>query len=428
MTEASGPILSRTRFSALPRSACVRGAQALILAALLIVLLGPGCRNGNLPANEPTITRIWWTPAHPSPGQPVVLHARIRNHGNQPIPAGSQFCVAFAIDGQRLGAVQYETPYVSPTGLVDVSTQAGNTDYLLPWRATAGSHFVIAALARSNQTFDDNDVFPETASSALMQIDPPGDDLQIRIMALGDSITGGSHSSTSYRYYLSKQLKEAGYDKVTFVGSLKGITDGFAPPDTNWEMNHEGHPGWRADQIEMGTGFRRDWAAGKLGGPAGWARVYRPDIVLIDLGLNDLSQGRSPRQAVESIGQAIDTLRRANPTVAVALAEVTPEWTQEPGYNLIGDLNEEIRIMALRKTRLTSPVMVVDLNSGIDVDHDLVDGVHPNDDGHKIIASRWLPVVERLIGFVAAQRAGGGRLRSEQASTDSAAESTPAER
>jgi hypothetical protein len=53
--------------------------------------------------------------------------------------------------------------------------------------------------------------------------------------------------------------------------------------------------------------------------------------------------------------------------------------------------------MALKKTTLTSPIYLVDLNTGIDVDSDLVDGVHPNDGGHQKLSERWLPIVQQMI-------------------------------
>jgi len=383
----------------------VRRSLSVLLGCSIVLAVG-ACRQNNVPADEPTIIRVWCTPPHPIAGQNIQFHARILNRGDQPIAAGTAFCVAFAVDGQPLGAVQFETPTVNTTGMTDVATGSSGTVAMLTWKAVRGAHFVVAALALPDNTFDNNDVLPETSASTMLIVGPPATDTNIRIMPLGDSITGGSHSSTSYRYYLSKALQQDGFNSVIFVGSLHGITDGSPAPDDNWEMDHEGHPGWRADQIDSGTGARIDWAAGKLGGEAGWARVYKPDIVLIDLGLNDLSQGRGPSQTVTSLGHTIDTLRRSNPGVAIILAQVTPEWPSEPGYSRIGELNDRIRILAQEKNRLNSPVDTVDLNSCIDVDRDLVDGVHPNDYGHKKLASCWLPAVEHMISIVMTRRAG----------------------
>jgi lysophospholipase L1-like esterase len=237
-----------------------------------------------------------------------------------------------------------------------------------------------------------------------MQVGHSYENQKVRIMCLGDSITSGSHSSTSYRYYLYKSLLSDGYTDFIFVGSMTGVSDSSGAIPTDWDSTHEGHPGWTAEQIVTGSGARSGWAAGKLSGPGGWAKVYRPDIALVDLGLNDLSRRKSPKDAVESVGKVIDSLRAANSRIDIALAAVTPEWSQEPGYNEIPDFNNLIRTLALQKTTLTSPIFLVDLNTGIDPNTDLVDGVHPGDPAHKKISDRWLPIVEEMINRVKADR------------------------
>ena len=87
-----------------------------------------------------------------------------------------------------------------------------------------------------------------------------------KIMPLGDSITLGISSGVaqeefyvSYRKELYDQLKAAGYviDDELFVGTL---TSGSSVPD--FDPDHEGHDGWRTDQIVDGRGDQP--ARGKL--------------------------------------------------------------------------------------------------------------------------------------------------------------------
>ncbi len=78
----------------------------------------------------------------------------------------------------------------------------------------------------------------------------------IKIMPLGDSITQGIASGVadeefqvSFRKALYDKLKAAGYvvDDEIFVGTL---FSGESVPD--FDPDHEGHPGWRADEIVNG--------------------------------------------------------------------------------------------------------------------------------------------------------------------------------
>jgi hypothetical protein len=100
-----------------------------------------------------------------------------------------------------------------------------------------------------------------------------------RIMPLGDSITLGSSSGipmedsdlwVSYRKALYDKLKVAGYvvdDEITglpeiFVGTPTWIS-GESVPD--FDSDHEGHPGWRADEIvdgRVGSRMKANWMNG----------------------------------------------------------------------------------------------------------------------------------------------------------------------
>ena len=109
----------------------------------------------------------------------------------------------------------------------------------------------------------------------------------INLLPLGDSITLGCGSVATapswyafctsecggYRAPLYGNISAAGLD-VSFVGSS---SDGpsWVPPA---QRHHEGHPGWRIDQI---SGIASKWLS------------YQPDVILIHLGTNDISQKSS---------------------------------------------------------------------------------------------------------------------------------------
>ena len=65
----------------------------------------------------------------------------------------------------------------------------------------------------------------------------------VRVMPLGDSITEGTQVPGGYRIGLWQRLAAGGY-RVDFVGSQSN------GPASLGDHDHEGHPGWRIDQID----------------------------------------------------------------------------------------------------------------------------------------------------------------------------------
>src|SRR3954469_10677067 len=94
----------------------------------------------------------------------------------------------------------------------------------------------------------------------------------VKIMPLGDSITESFWDHASYRFFLYNQLVNAGYD-VDFVGSMTGVNAGD-PLYSNFDQNHEGHSGFRADEIQNNI--------------VNWANQNKPDVVLLHIGSNDI--------------------------------------------------------------------------------------------------------------------------------------------
>jgi len=193
-----------------------------------------------------------------------------------------------------------------------------------------------------------------------------------RIMPLGDSITESSKGRSSYRYYLWKLALARGY-RIDLVGSQHGVARG-APLHSDFDMDHEGHSGWRADEI--------------LAQIATWSTQTRPDFVLIHLGHNDLCQGQSVQSTVDELGAIIDTLRGANARVVIFLAQVIA--SAAPCHSQIPVLNAQLLPLAEAKRLPLSPVVIVDQHSNFDPNAMTHDRVHPNAAGESQMADRWM--------------------------------------
>lgn len=199
----------------------------------------------------------------------------------------------------------------------------------------------------------------------------------IRVMPVGDSITQGDVYHNTYRRALWLRLQEAGYD-VDFVGTLT-YHFGGPPPNPDFDQNHEGHWGWRADEILRIIGTS--------------AQAVQPDIVLLHLGSNDMFQGQSAESTINDISQIIDTLRRVNPRVTVFVCQVIPTY-QDYFNNRLNALNALIPNFARQKDTPQSRVLKVDMNTVVNRYTDLYDGVHPNAQGEEKIAAKWMTRLE----------------------------------
>jgi lysophospholipase L1-like esterase len=192
-----------------------------------------------------------------------------------------------------------------------------------------------------------------------------------RIMAIGDSITEAQGGHASYRHWLYKRLLAGGY-ATDFVGGMYGVYNG-TPLYPDFDQNHEGHWGWRADQV--------------LASIEGWSRDAKPNVVLIHLGTNDIFQKQTPSSTIAELGQIIDKIRINNPSVAVLLAQVIPS-TSSSGAK-IPELNALVPGLAASKHTTESPVVVVDQWTGYTAATDNYDGTHPNELGEQKLANKW---------------------------------------
>jgi|GEM_PF-1359364 len=202
-----------------------------------------------------------------------------------------------------------------------------------------------------------------------------------RIMPLGNSITQSYTNYNSYRRPLWHRLRNAGY-AVDFVGSQRSNHNG-PPANPDFDLDHEGHSGWRADQL--------------LGSVGSWASTYRPDVVLMHAGSNDMFQSQSVSGTLEELSQIIDRLRAVNPYVTILLAQIIPASDWNGRLARIKALNDAIPGLVTRKHTTQSPILLVDQATGFYPSSDTFDGVHPNASGENKMAARWYDALTRIL-------------------------------
>ena len=193
------------------------------------------------------------------------------------------------------------------------------------------------------------------------------------ILPLGNSITQADQTHYSYRFPLWQKLRNVNA-KFDFIGTMNTNYGGNpAFPDPAFDKDHEGHRGWRADQL--------------LASLPSWLANYTPDIVLVHAGTNDMFMGNSVAGTVEELKNIIDVLRADNPDVAILLAKII--GTTAPENARIVQLNSYIDGIAAEKNTARSRVIVVDQYTGFNPTTDAYDGKHPNAAGEEKMAQKW---------------------------------------
>ncbi|MEN8230164.1 MAG: tandem-95 repeat protein [Bacteroidota bacterium] len=199
---------------------------------------------------------------------------------------------------------------------------------------------------------------------------------QLKIVPLGNSITQGNiatQGANTYRRNLWNKLNNAGYN-VNFVGSLDTDNKGRTFPDASFDHDHEGHWGWRADEI--------------LADLVGWLTGYTPDVALIHLGSNDAIQGNTVNSTLDEIENIIGVLRDDNSRITIFLAQILPLENADWNAKVEG-INEGLNILASNLDEAQSRIILVDQNSGWSIADHTYDGVHPNPAGEERMAQRW---------------------------------------
>ncbi len=194
----------------------------------------------------------------------------------------------------------------------------------------------------------------------------------VRIMPLGDSITDGFNVPGGYRIGLWQQLAAGGYT-ADFVGS------GFNGPANLGDHDHEGHSGWRIDQLDANI--------------VTWLRATNPHTVLLHIGTNDMNQNFDVANAPARLSALIDRILANAPGVELFVAQITPE-TNPTLEARVQTYNAALPpIVASKGPR----VHLVDMHSPLTT-ADLADGVHPNANGYTKMANVWYAALRSVPG------------------------------
>ena len=184
----------------------------------------------------------------------------------------------------------------------------------------------------------------------------------LRVLPLGDSLTWGKGSSDAggYRPALRDELTAAGAD-VDFVGSQR---NGPGP-----DPEHEGHPGWEIGEITAQIG--------------GWLAQATPDVVLLDIGTNDVLHDVDLTFAPLRLSDLLDQILLGAPSARIVVAKLLV-IRGEPRAAKVRAFNAA---MAEVVERHGPQVSLADMSRLASTN--TVDGVHPTDAGYRQMAYQW---------------------------------------
>jgi lysophospholipase L1-like esterase len=200
----------------------------------------------------------------------------------------------------------------------------------------------------------------------------------LKIMPLGDSITYGQGASGGYRAPLFRLLANTNFN-VQFVGSQNNNPTSWLP-----STNHEGHSGYRIDQIASGF--------------LSWVNaVPSPDVILLLIGTNDYGQQYATASATNRLDRLIWLIATNRPNTRLVVANVTLRTDNSTYESQIqAGYNRFIPGIVTQHAALGHRVSFVDLHAALGA-ADLIDGLHPNQSGYDKMAAAWSQAITQLV-------------------------------
>lgn len=253
----------------------------------------------------------------------------------------------------------------------------------------------LAALVAGILTWSLGAIVPATGSAY-----PPEE--PVRVMFVGDSLTHGRNGDATFRYYLWQELASQGIP-ASFVGPRADLKR--RPGVKTWYLRHD--RGFeRRHAAEGGSGFPQH-----LPDAAGLVTAYRPDVVVLFLGFNDV-KWRSPLTVAAHARQYADAVWSVDPTVRIVIGEITA--TSDRGLVDTGHLRSSAETNTLVAHLLGHDPRVTIAHTRTDGPDahgptwdpsiHTYDGTHPTVTGQTLLAQRFAEAFHRMGVLPAAPR------------------------
>jgi lysophospholipase L1-like esterase len=204
-----------------------------------------------------------------------------------------------------------------------------------------------------------------------------------RVMIVGDSLTNGFGGDWTWRYWLWREVHRQGVP-ARFVGPSSLTYDGMRyEANTPWDSSHAAKGGTTLDE--------------QLKLVPGEISTYHPDVLVVELGFNDVNHGDDAATASAQLQQLLTQAKEQSRGLRIVLVEL-PLSGSKPDVDVVtADVNA--RMAAWASTR---GIEIAHTRTGEgagtlvwEPDRDCFDGIHPNATGQTLIAHRVAQALHR---------------------------------
>jgi len=247
----------------------------------------------------------------------------------------------------------------------------------------------------------------------------------VKIMSLGDSITDGYWTTGGYRKYMYHELELMGYTNIDMVGAKGNNSSSFEynGETVSYDDNYSGYSGYAIQKMtekEYREGILETIQGTWFDDGKNMIQSYNPDIVLLQIGTNDILSGYN-----EGITERLENLANVilsymtDPTDILYVSTIPDidaimraDWLGAYGINAwsstdeekqqlkitvqecIDSYNKSIYNMVSEMQKEGKQIKFADINSVIDYQTDLYDGVHPNEQGYEKMGKYWADIID----------------------------------
>lgn len=178
-----------------------------------------------------------------------------------------------------------------------------------------------------------------------------------KVLFLGDSITAGYgiNQDNAYPYLVRDQLKNEGIDIEVMNASVSGSTSASAASRLKWSLR------------------------------------AKPQIMLLALGANDGLRGIKLKSTKENLKKAIQMAKERGIKVILAGMQIPPNY----GPEYTTEFKKMYPDLAKEEGVILVPFLIKDVAGQRSLNID--DGIHPNEEGHKLIAKTVAPFIKEAL-------------------------------
>lgn len=201
----------------------------------------------------------------------------------------------------------------------------------------------------------------------------------LRVMVVGDSISQGMPGDATWRYWFARAFARQ-HVPLQMVGPTTGEKNGIEAYELPWTDTAHAAKG----------GSTLDYHLPRVGAEV---TTYHPDVVVVELGINDRKHHDSPATVAEQTQELADRIWAADPDVRIVWAQILEQ----------ASFDHVLRVKHDRATAATDRLVAASLGADprVTIAHtqwwpgghwrplvDTVDGTHPNASGQTLFAQR----------------------------------------